>query len=341
MGLVTITRRLPAVATDLLRGAGHDVRQHDTDLPPSREELFRLVAGADAVVSLLSDAIDAGVLDAAGPRLRVVANYAVGLDNVDLDACRSRGVAVAHTPGVLDEATADMAWTLLLAVARRALEGHRLVASGRWTGWAPLQLLGTELSGRRFGVVGLGRIGTAAARRARGFGMEVVYHARSRHERAEAELPARKVPLDELLATSDVVSLHCPATEATRHLIDARALGLMKPSAILVNTARGEVVDEQALVEALGEGRIAGAGLDVFEREPRIHPRLSALPNVVMAPHLGSATVATRDAMARLVANAVVGVLAGGEPANLAVLPGARGAANDGARGRSGPTPGG
>lgn len=322
MGLIAITRRLPDVATDLLNDAGHEIRLHDTDLPPSREQLTRLVAGADAVVSLLSDAIDVDVLDAAGPQLRVVANYAVGLDNVDLETCRSRGIAVAHTPGVLDEATADLAWTLLLAVARRVLEGHRLVASERWTGWAPLQLLGTELHGRRFGVVGLGRIGTAAARRARGFGMEVVYHARSRHERAEAELPARKASLDELLATSDVVSLHCPLTEATRHLIDARALATMKPSAILVNTARGEVVDEQALVEALGEGRIAGAGLDVFEREPRIHPRLPALPNVVLAPHLGSATVATREAMARLVADAVIGVLAGREPANLAVRPG-------------------
>ncbi len=342
MGLVAITRRLPDVAVDLLRAAGHDVRLHETDMPPSREELLRLVAGADAIVSLLSDAIDVDVLDAAGPRLRVVANYAVGLDNVDLDACRSRGVAVAHTPGVLDEATADLAWTLLLAVARRAVEAHRLVASGRWTGWAPLQLLGTELHGRRFGVVGLGRIGTAAARRARGFGMEVVYHARSRHERAEAELPARKVPLDELLATSDVVSLHCPLTDATRHLIDARALGLMKASAILVNTARGEVVDEQALVDALGAGRIAGAGLDVFEREPHVHPHLPALPNVVMAPHLGSATVATRDAMARLVADGVIGVLAGREPENLAVVPGAAGDAagdaTDEAAGTDGPS---
>jgi len=336
MALVAITRRLPDVATDLLRAAGHDVRLHDADLPPSREQLFRLVAGADAVVSLLSDAVDVEVLDAAGPGLRIVANYAVGLDNVDLDACRSRGVAVAHTPGVLDEATADLAWTLLLAVARRALEGHRLVASGRWAGWAPLQLLGTELHGRRFGVVGLGRIGTAAARRARGFGMEVVYHARSRHQRAEAELPARKVPLDELLATSDVVSLHCPLTDATRHLIDARALELMKRSAILVNTARGEVVDEKALVDALAEGRITGAGLDVFEREPRIHPRLPTLQNVVMAPHLGSATVATRDTMARLVADAVIGVLAGREPANLALLPGAPRDASDGTDGPDG-----
>jgi glyoxylate reductase len=321
MALVAVTRRLPDVAGDALRAAGHDVRLHDDHDPPTRDQLLRLASGADAIVSLLSDRIDTEVLDAAGPSLRVVANYAVGLDNVDLDACRERGVAVAHTPGVLTEATADLAWALLLAAARRLLEGHRLAASGRWTGWAPLQLLGTSLHGRTFGVVGLGRIGTAAARRARGFGMDVVYHARSRHEAAEVELPARRLPLPELLATADVVSLHCPLTEDTRHLIDAEALARMKATALLVNTARGEVVDEAALVEALAEGRLAAAGLDVFEREPRLHPRLPELPNVVLTPHLGSATVATRDAMARLVADAVVAVLAGGTAGNLAVPP--------------------
>lgn len=326
MGLVAITRRLPDIAPDTLRAAGHDVRLHDDDAPPSREALLRLVAGADAIVSLLSDRIDAEALDAAGPGLRVVANYAVGLDNVDLDACRERGVAVAHTPEVLDEATADLAWALLLATARRILEGHRLVASGSWSGWSPLQLLGTSLHGRRFGVVGLGRIGTAAARRARGFGMEVVYHARHRREREEAELSARWLPLPELLASSDVVSLHCPLTDATRGLIDASALSRMKPTALLINTARGEVVDEGALVEALSEGRLAGAGLDVFEREPRIHPRLPALANVVLTPHLGSATVSTRDAMARLAADAVVAVLEGRDAPNLALRPGDGGA---------------
>lgn len=322
MALVAVTRRLPDVALDTLRAAGHDVRLHDADDPPSRDALLRLASGAEGIVSLLSDRVDTELLDAAGPSLRVVANYAVGLDNVDLDACRARGVAVAHTPGVLSEATADLAWALLLAVARRVVEGHRLVASGRWRGWSPLQLLGTSLHGRTFGVVGLGRIGTAAARRARGFGMDVVYHARSRNEAAEAETGARRVPLPELLAVSDVVSLHCPLTEATRHLIDADALARMKPSAILVNTARGEVVDEAALVDALANGRLAGAGLDVFEREPRIHPRLPALPNAVLAPHLGSATVSTRDAMAALVSDAVVAVLAGRDAPNLALRPG-------------------
>jgi len=321
MGVVAITRRLPDSAAARLRAAGHQVRQHDDHVAPEHAEILRLVHNCDGLICLLSDRVDAELLDAAGPRLRIVANYAVGLDNVDLAACRSRGVAVANTPGVLDEATADQAWALLLAVARRVLEGHRLVASGAWTGWSPLQLLGTSLHGRRIGLVGLGRIGSATARRARGFGMEVVYHARSRREREERELPARWLPLDELLASSDVVSLHCPLTHETRHLIDADALASMKSSAILVNTARGEVVDEAALVEALSEGRLAGAGLDVFEREPRIHPRLPALANVVLAPHLGSATVATRDAMAELVATAVVEVLADRRPDGLPLDP--------------------
>jgi glyoxylate reductase len=321
MALIALTRRMPSVAADTLRAAGHDVRLHDEDTPPSRARLLALVEGADAIVSLLSDRVDDELLDAAGPSLRIVANYAVGLDNVDLDACRARGVAVAHTPGVLTEATADLTWALLLTVSRRIVEGHRLVASGRWDGWAPLQLLGTSLHGRTFGVVGLGRIGTAAARRARGFGMDVVYHARSRHEAAEADLSARRMPMDELLATSDVVSLHCPLTEATRHLIDAAALARMKSTAILINTARGEVVDEGALVDALTSGDLAGAGLDVFEREPAVHPRLPALENVVLTPHLGSATVATREAMARLVAEAVVAVLAGRTVDHLAVAP--------------------
>jgi glyoxylate reductase len=321
MALIALTRRMPSVAADTLRAAGHEVRLHDEETPPGRSRLLELVDGADALVSLLSDRIDDEVLDAAGPSLRIVANYAVGLDNVDLAACRRRGIAVAHTPGVLSEATADLAWALLLAVSRRIVEGHRLTTSGRWTGWAPLQLLGTSLHGRTFGVVGLGRIGTAAARRARGFGMDVVYHARSRHEAAEAELSARHLPLDELLATADVLSLHCPLTEATRHLVDAAALARMKSTAILINTARGEVVDEGALVDALAAGTLAGAGLDVFEREPAIHPRLPALGNVVLTPHLGSATVATREAMARMVADAIVAVLDGGTVDHLAVTP--------------------
>ncbi len=320
--IVAVTRRLPSVAAEILTNAGLDIRQHPNDDPPTRQELLELVAGVDAVVCLLSDRIDSEILDAAGPQLRIVANYAVGLDNVDLDACKARGIAVAHTPGVLTDATADMAWALLLAVSRRVVEGDALVRSGKWTGWSPLQLLGASFSGRTFGVVGLGRIGAATARRARGFGMRIVYSGRSRREEAERELDATYVPLDTLLQESDVVSLHCPSTPDTRHLIDAPALRRMKPTAYLVNTARGDVVDEQALVEALESGVIAGAGLDVFEREPALTPGLTDLPNVVLAPHLGSATTSTRQEMARMVAESVVAVLQD-QPANhLAVQPG-------------------
>lgn len=319
--IVAVTRRLPSVAAEILTNAGLDIRQHPNDDPPTRQELLELVAGVDAVVCLLSDRIDSEILDAAGPQLRIVANYAVGLDNVDLDACKARGIAVAHTPGVLTDATADMAWALLLAVSRRVVEGDALVRSGKWTGWSPLQLLGASFSGRTFGVVGLGRIGAATARRARGFGMRIVYSGRSRREEAARELDATYVPLDTLLQESDVVSLHCPSTPDTRHLIDAPALRRMKPTAYLVNTARGDVVDEQALVEALESGVIAGAGLDVFEREPALTPGLTDLPNVVLAPHLGSATTSTRQEMARMVAESVVAVLQD-QPANhLAVQP--------------------
>lgn len=320
--IIAVTRRLPTIARTMLEEAGFTIRIHDEDDPPSRDALLALVRDADGLISLLSDRVDAALLDAAGPNLRVVANYAVGLDNVDLAACRARGIAVAHTPGVLTDATADLAWALLLAVARRVREGDALVRSGAWSGWSPLQLLGSSLSGRTFGVVGLGRIGAAAAQRARAFGMHVVYAGRTRREREEARLDARFVSMEDLLEGSDVVSLHCPSTPETRHLIDADALARMRSSAILVNTARGEVVDEAALVHALREGVIGGAGLDVFEREPLVHAGLVSLDNVVLAPHLGSATVETRDAMARMVADAMIAVLDGRVVEHLAVPPG-------------------
>lgn len=287
------------------------------ELPPTRDLLLDAVPGAVGLVSLLSDTVDEELLDRAGPSLRIVANYAVGFDNVDVEACHRRGVAVAHTPGVLDDATADFTWALLLAVARRVREGHALVASGAWQGWSPLQLLGTQLSGRTIGIVGFGRIGQAVARRAAAFGMHVLYHAPTPRPEAERRLHARLVPLDVLLASSDVVTLHCPSRPETRHLIDESALRSMKSTAILVNTARGDVVDERALVQALRERWIAGAGLDVFEREPSLHPGLATLDNVTLAPHLGSATADARDAMARLVGSAVVSVLAGSTPPNL------------------------
>jgi glyoxylate reductase len=270
---------------------------------------------AVALVTLVSDRVDAALLDAA-PRLRVVANHAVGVDNVDVAAATARGICVTNTPDVLTEATADLAFALALAAARRLGEGERLIRRGAWTGWAPDQLLGVDVWGRTLGLVGLGRIGRAMARRGRGFAMEVRYAA-PRDAAGAAEVGARRVELDELFAGADVLSLHCPLTAATRGLVDARRLGLMKPTAILVNTARGACVDEAALAAALAAGRLAGAGLDVFAAEPVISPVLLAEERVVLAPHIGSATTTARVRMGELCASAIRAVLAGEPPAHL------------------------
>ncbi len=265
-----------------------------------------------ALVCLLSDHIDGAALDT-NPALRVVANYAVGVDNVDLTAATARDVAVANTPDVLVEASADFTFALLLAAARRLGEGERLVRAGAWRGWTPDLLLGAEVGGRTLGILGLGRIGRAVARRARGFGMTVLYTRGA----PPGDVAATEVPLTELLAGSDFLSIHCPLTPATRGLVDARALAARKPGAILVTTARGAIVDEGALADALGRGHLGGAGLDVFTDEPQIDPRLLAAPRLVLAPHLGSATTSARTRMAELCVTAVRDVLSGRRPANL------------------------
>ncbi len=264
---------------------------------------------ADALICLLLDKIDRATLLNA-PKLRVVANCAVGLDNIDVAAATAAGVAVTNTPNVLTEATAEFAFTLMLAAARRLGEGERLVRSGGWTGWALDQLLGCELSGKRLGIVGYGRIGRAMARRARAFGMQIAI------AHGTPEPGDQVVALDELFSSSDVISLHCPLTPETRHLVDERRLALMKRTAILVNTARGGCVDEEALAAALVSGRIAGAGLDVYAHEPRIAPALVGCERAVLAPHIGSATTETRTAMAQLCADAVIEVLSNRRPPN-------------------------
>ena len=314
MSKVFITRRIPDVGYELFEKAGleFEVYSHDTPIP--REKLLETLAAESyaALLTTLSERVDAELLDAAGDALKIVANFAVGYNNVDVPACTTRGVAVSNTPGVLSEATADQAMMLMLAVARRVLEGHALAASDEWAGWAPLQLLGQDLKGKTLGIVGMGRIGREVAKRAQAFNMTVRYHNRSRDSEAEKRLGVQfESDLYALLAASDVVTLHCPLTDETRHLIDKKAFETMKPNAILINTARGEIVDEQALVEALTAGRIWGAGLDVFEFEPRVSDALKGLPNVVLAPHLGSATQNTRNAMATLCAEAVVSMLKG------------------------------
>jgi glyoxylate reductase len=311
---IAVTVRVPGSAADLLRAAAEVwISPHDRVLTTA--ELHAAVAGVDGVVVSLGNRIDDAFLDAAGPQLRVVANIGVGYDNVDVAACEARAVVVTNTPGVLTETTADLAFALVLMVTRRLGEAERLVRARRPWRFGLDFMLGTGITGKTLGIVGLGQIGAAVARRGRAAGMEIVYTGRRPVSvRLAQELAARFVPLGELLATADVVSLHTPLTEETRGLIDETALARMKPTAFLVNTSRGPVVDESALARALREGTIAGAGLDVFEREPEVHPELLELENVVLLPHLGSATVETRTAMAVLAArNALAVVL--GEPA--------------------------
>ena len=313
MGRVLVTRRLPDGGLDPL--AGHElIGPNADDSPFSHHELVAHAGEVDAIVSVLTDKIDADVLaaGAAGGRLRVVANVAVGYDNIDVRVARERGVVVCNTPGVLDETTADLAFTLILAASRLAHEAEADLRGDRWKGWGITQYLGCDVHGATLGIVGYGRIGRAVARRAAGFDMRVLHHARG-----NTGDTGYLADLDELLATSDIVSLHVPGGEATHHLIDARRLSLMKPTGVLVNTARGSVVDEAALAGALHEGRLFAAGVDVFEREPAVHPRLLDAPRAVLLPHIGSASHATRTRMAALAASAVVTVLNGGMPPNV------------------------
>ena len=305
MPKIVVTRSLPASALDALRDSGADVWVSPEDRALSAEELHEAVRGADAVVAMLHDRIDDALLEAAGEQLRVVANVAVGYDNVDLDAARRHGVTITNTPGVLTDATADLAIALLLAVTRRLGEGERLIRAREPWAWAIDFMLGSGLRGKTLGIVGYGAIGRATAARARAFGLEVIYT-----KRRPGPDPGR-VELGELLERSHFVSLHCPLTDETHHLIDADAFARMRADAYLVNTARGPIVDEGALLEALTQKKIAGAALDVFEREPEVHPDLVGLGNAVLVPHLGSATVETRTAMAELAAANAIAVLAG------------------------------
>ncbi|MFI5563558.1 2-hydroxyacid dehydrogenase [Amycolatopsis japonica] len=311
---IAVTRWIPDEALKVLAEAG-EVKLSRADRPLTPDELRDFVRGSSAIVGMLHDRIDGGVADAAGPDLKVVANVAVGYDNIDVPALAARGITVTNTPGVLTDATADLAFGLILAVTRRLGEGERLIRSRTPWSFHLGFLLGSSLQDKTLGIVGLGQIGQAVARRALGFGMRIVYSGRSRAaEDVEKTLGAKYVPFDELLRSSDVVSLHCPLTPETRHLVDADALKAMKPGAYLINTTRGPVVHEAALADALEAGEIAGAGLDVFEAEPEVEPRLLDRENVVLTPHLGSATVETRTAMAVLAAENVASVLTGGNP---------------------------
>ncbi len=320
-GRVLVTRRIPREGLDLLEEAGLQVEVFPEDRPITREELLDGVRDKDGLLCLLTDRVDREVMDAA-PGLRVISLYAVGYDKVDLQEADRRGILVTNTPGVLTDATADLAWALLFAAARRIVEADRFFRSGKWNGWGPMQFLGADITGRTLGVVGAGRIGTNFAKKSRGFEMDVLYTHPRPNPVLEEELGARRVPLEELLKRSDFVSLHVPLTEGTRHMIGVRELALMKPAAVLVNTSRGPVVDEAALAAALRRGRPGAAGLDVYENEPLPAPGLTDLPNVVCLPHIGSATVGTRTRMARMAAENLLAGLRGEVPPNL-VNPGA------------------
>jgi glyoxylate reductase len=316
MAVVLITRPLPVGGDEPLLTAGHDLIKPQSDAGFAPAELRQLVRDADAMVTTLSDRIDDEALSASHGRLRVVANVAVGYDNVDLQSARRNGIVVCNTPGVLDEATADVAFLLLLAAARGATAAEADLRAGRWGGWQLTQYLGQEVYGQTLGLVGYGRIGQALARRAAGFGLDVIHH--TRHDTGLAGwIPS----LDELLARSDFVSLHVPLSPASHHLIDAVRLKRMKPTAVLVNTSRGAIIDERALASALHEGVIFAAGLDVYEREPQVSADLLTAPRAVLLPHIGSATELTRRRMATMACQAVVDVLVGRRPQHPVMVP--------------------
>jgi len=312
---VYVTRQLPGDALDRLRGDA-EVEVWDGEEPPPRDELLRGIGDAEGLLCLLTDNIDAGLLDAA-PRLRVISTMAVGYDHIDVEAATGRGVAVCHTPGVLTETTADFAFALLLAAARRVPEGERTVREGRWSTWHPSFLVGYDVGGATLGIVGLGQIGQAVARRARGFEMRILYHSRNPNPEAEREVGCTYASFEEVLSLSDFVTVHVPLTPETRHLFNEAAFQRMKPTSVFVNTSRGAVVDEAALHHALASHQIAAAAIDVTETEPlSSQDPLLRLPNLLVTPHIASASVATRGRMAGLAVDDLLAVLGGRQPAH-------------------------
>ncbi len=319
---VVVTRRLPESIETRMKEL-FDVKLRDDDSPMSRHELVEAIQDADVLVPTVTDFIDAPLLAQAGERLKLIANYGAGVDRIDVATARQRGILVSNTPGTVTEDTADMTIALILAVTRRIPEGLRVMGSGDWTGWSPTAMLGGRISGRRVGILGMGRIGQAVAKRAAAFGMQVHYHNRKRlRPEIEESLEATYwESLDQMVARMDVISINCPHTPSTFHLMNARRLKLMKPDAVIVNTSRGEVIDENALTRMLRAGEIAGAGLDVFERGHEINPRLMDLPNVVLLPHMGSATVEGRQEMGEKVIVNIKTFADGHRPPDL-VVPG-------------------
>jgi glyoxylate reductase len=314
---IFVTQLIPQAGLEILQQAYPEYRINSEERVLTRRELLEKVRGADALLTLLTDRIDADILDAAGPQLKIVANMAVGYDNIDLKAATLRGVMVTNTPGVLTDATADHAWALLFAIARRIPESERYLRAGKFKSWGPLLFLGGDVTGCTLGIIGAGRIGYAMAMKSRGFNMNVLYTSKSANTKLENEIGARRVSLEDLLRQSDFVSLHAPLLPETTHMIDTEALRLMKRTAYLINTGRGPLIDEAALAEALKKGEIAGAALDVYEKEPEIHPELLKLENVILTPHIASATISSRSKMSTMAAENLIEGLAGRKPPNL------------------------
>ena len=311
---VFVTRKIPTPGLELLKKEC-TIELNPSDRVLSKEEIIKGIKGKDGLLCLLTDRIDKEVINAE-PRLKMIASYAVGYDNIDIAAATKRGIPVSNTPDVLTETTAELAWALLFSVARRIVEGDVFTRKGKFNGWAPLLMLGQDVSEKTLGVIGTGRIGTAFALKSKGFDMKVLYSDEQRNKHLEKELGATKVPLSKLLKESDFISIHVPLTKTTHHLIDEKELHLMKKTAVLINTARGPIINEKALVKALREQWIFGAGLDVYEREPEISKELVRLQNVILQPHTGSATIETRTKMALMAAENMIIGLKGGVPPN-------------------------
>lgn len=314
---VYVTRIIPQPGFDILHENLTNVRINEEDHLLSREELLENVKGLDGLLPLLTEQIDGEVMDAAGKQLKIIANHAVGFDNIDVPAATERGIMVTNTPGVLTDATSDHAWALLFTTARRVVESDKFTRAGKYKGWGPMMYLGGDITGRTLGVVGAGRIGNAVAEKSSGFKMQILYCDEFRNENLENEYGAKKVSFEELLSEADFVSVHVPLLDSTHHLFNDAAFKQMKKTAYLINTSRGPVVDEAALVRALQNGEIAGAGIDVYEEEPKIHPGLLSLDNAVLTPHTASATIETRTKMATMAAQNLVDGLKGKRPANL------------------------
>lgn len=314
---IFITRKIPERGLELLyqQFGEANIQIYPGETPIPYDELLNAVRGIDALLCLLTDKIDAQVMDCAGPQLKIIANYAVGFDNIDIAEATRRKIVVTNTPGVLTETTADLAWALLMASARRLGEGERLVRASQWAGWNPTLLLGVDVYGKTLGIFGMGRIGQAVARRAKGFNMRVIYYDIKKPE-LPPDIEATQVDKETLLRESDFISIHCPLTRATYHAFGIEEFKKMKKTACIINTSRGPVIDEEALVQALKEGWIFSAGLDVFEKEPEIHPDLLTCPNAVLIPHLGSASVETRSRMAEIAAQNIIARLQGKTPPN-------------------------